>query len=52
VIAPCTCQHADQDKIYGKGMRLFNERANPDKPPRCTVCRAEHKSAGAPKKGK
>ena len=34
-VKKCTCNHEEQDKIYGHGMRLFN-KAN--KGMRCTVC--------------
>lgn len=38
VVLPCTCAHAYQDEVYGKGQRVFNigsqNRA-------CTVCGAK-----------
>lgn len=33
---PCTCVHAQQDKMYGPGKRLHNRMA--DGRWRCTVC--------------
>ena len=40
----CTCEHVDQDKMYGKNIRLFNqtEKLSGSKPIfRCTVCKKE-----------
>ena len=41
VVLPCSCKHPQQDKIYGKGMRLHN-RCSINKASmtgaRCTVC--------------
>ena len=34
-IKKCTCEHEQQDKMHGKGMRVHNECA---KGVRCTVC--------------
>ena len=34
----CTCAHEAQDKIYGKGQRLFNEAGKDCNKYRCTVC--------------
>ena len=34
-VKKCTCQHEEQDKLYGKGNRLMNEST---KGLRCTVC--------------
>ena len=45
-IMPCTCSHEEQDKLYGKGRRVFN-RMNPSsniKEWRCTVCGKEIKT--------
>jgi len=36
-IAPCTCKNDFQDKTYGKGLRVKNNRPAPNSP-RCTVC--------------
>lgn len=41
MIHPCTCPHKDQDDIYGKGRRLFNEGAknkSGGQLMKCTVC--------------
>lgn len=37
MIKRCNCTHPYQDKVYGKGMRVHNEK---DKTPNeeCTVC--------------
>lgn len=35
--AKCECNHEYQDKVYGKGVRLFNKMKKPDSF-RCTVC--------------
>lgn len=35
-ILHCTCQHEDQDKMYGKGMRVHNVNKNGQAA--CTVC--------------
>lgn len=40
MIHKCSCQHEQQDKLYGKGNRVHNE-CNPkasSKSIRCTVC--------------
>ena len=38
----CSCQHESQDKLYGRGMRLFNEcTVNGREGYRCTVCGKE-----------
>jgi len=34
-IKPCTCEHKSQDKLYGKGRRVFNLGL---KGATCTVC--------------
>lgn len=39
-ILPCACEHAQQDRIYGKGMRAHNF-AYKKKVWRCTVCGKE-----------
>ena len=36
----CTCDHKFQDKRYGKGYRVHNEKAH-NKGYRCTVCKRE-----------
>ena len=36
-ISKCTCDHSYQDKLYGKGMRVKNNRPG-NNPPRCSVC--------------
>lgn len=45
LVLPCTCEHAEQDKLHGKGRRVHN-RTKQNKPAieqrwRCTVCRNE-----------
>lgn len=35
-VLSCNCEHADQDKIYGKGKRLHNVTKDGDA--YCTVC--------------
>jgi hypothetical protein len=47
-ILPCTCVNETQDKMHGKGNRLFNP-CKPAKLPsekwyRCTVCNKEVQS--------
>ncbi len=42
-IKPCDCKHKEQDRIYGKGLRLHNfcnrpATKDPMKGLRCTVC--------------
>ena len=41
-IKPCSCKHAYQDKLYGKGQRVFNQCKGKDGATkslyRCTVC--------------
>ena len=39
-VMPCDCRSAMQDKLYGKGQRVWNETT---KPPgwRCSVCGAK-----------
>lgn len=34
-IAKCKCEHAYQDKVHGKGMRVYNLGSKESK---CTVC--------------
>lgn len=37
-VLDCTCSHADQDAMYGKGKRLFNPAGKPGAyTRRCTV---------------
>lgn len=41
----CKCTHEQQDKMYGKGVRVANATAKQDKDfitVRCTVCSALH----------
>lgn len=38
MILPCTCIHAEQDKLHGKGRRVHNETKTSA---RCTVCKNE-----------
>jgi len=35
MIKTCTCEHKDQDQMYGKNRRVMNETG---KGYRCTVC--------------
>ena len=40
-IMPCTCKDEEQDKMYGKNMRVFNYHKQPRATTikcRCTVC--------------
>jgi len=37
IIASCVCVNPEQDKLYGKGMRVKNGTRNGV---RCTVCRS------------
>jgi hypothetical protein len=37
IILPCKCEHADQDAMYGKGMRVHNI-AEGNGQAYCTVC--------------
>jgi hypothetical protein len=39
-IFQCTCKHAAQDKLHGKGNRVFNAMTKRDGW-RCTVCKRE-----------
>jgi len=45
MIKKCSCKHEYQDKIYGKGYRVFNEKtegpSRKHKGYRCTVCGKE-----------
>jgi len=41
-VKPCTCQNAGQDKLHGKGNRVFNQTAGGDYT--CTVCGSRFKS--------
>ena len=54
MVQTCTCNHEGQDKIHGKGRRVFNLLAGKDKA-RCTVCGKEKmvsKKGGEEKKKK
>jgi hypothetical protein len=42
MIQKCSCEHVVQDRIYGKGKRVFNKTGR-DEVYRCTVCLAERK---------
>lgn len=42
----CSCEHEQQDKLYGKNVRLANATAKRDKDTtdvRCTVCGKVHR---------
>lgn len=44
MILPCTCQHKQQDEMYGKGNRVWNEckrKTSNWARWRCTVCGTE-----------
>lgn len=44
VIKECKCEHAYQDKLYGKGRRVFNltNKGNANKEVhRCSICNRE-----------
>lgn len=42
IIQPCSCAHEFQDKVYGKGKRVFNVmQKTKEKKCRCTVCLSE-----------
>lgn len=43
MIKNCTCEHKEQDEMYGKGRRVKNlaKGKNGEKIYRCTVCLAE-----------
>lgn len=39
MIGKCYCKHEFQDKVYGKGNRVFNEKESKGaREYRCTVC--------------
>ena len=43
----CTCTHEQQDKLYGKQVRIANATAKQDKDfveVRCTVCSRIHRT--------
>lgn len=42
MLLKCSCQSDFQDKRYGKGQRVHNERKDPKAGPRCTVCGKEY----------
>ena len=48
-IMACGCQHSSQDKMYGPGMRLWNQLGDSDSY-RCTVCGNTNKGAVGRKK--
>lgn len=44
IIQRCSCGHEGQDKLHGRGMRVYNEAKAINKDTgvwRCTVCRKE-----------
>jgi hypothetical protein len=43
MIDKCECKHEGQDKLHGKGNRVFNSCSNGSKI-RCTVCDKEKMS--------
>lgn len=49
IILPCTCQHEEQDKMYGKGRRVHNIAKGKDGKSTplafCTVCTPRNTSA-------
>lgn len=47
MIANCTCSHEYQDKLYGKGKRVFNAGKAVY---RCTVCKSVKPLLGTEKK--
>lgn len=47
IIAKCKCEHEYQDKVHGKGMRVYNTGV---KAAKCTVC--GNKIANVNKEGK
>lgn len=49
-IAPCKCQSAFQDEVYGKGNRVWNPTGKDATGYRCTVCGATTGSASSKKK--
>ena len=38
MIKDCTCEHKEQDRLHGKGKRVYNKG---EKMARCTVCKHE-----------
>ena len=43
-VIQCVCKHEEQDKLYGKGLRLANsckEKKGAGNEWRCTVCKKE-----------
>ena len=54
MIMECVCEHAFQDRRYGKHRRVMNPKADRSAA-RCTVCGREHSIRGAspvPPRGK
>ncbi len=52
MISNCTCEHEAQDRIHGKGKRVFNSTLKGKAGPtvyRCTVCLKE-KTANEPRR--
>ena len=48
MILPCSCIHEGQDKLYGKGKRVFNPMGLQGKSGyRCSVCKSINKSSVA-----
>ena len=47
MIMSCTCKHSEQDKMYGSGRRVFNQRGKGfEKLFHCSVCSVEKERAG------
>jgi hypothetical protein len=46
MILSCSCQHEVQDKLHGKGKRVFNPMGMQGKSGyRCSVCKSVNKSS-------
>lgn len=43
----CTCSHPYQDKLYGQGYRVHNQKKDGNY--RCTVCKKEKSASGVVK---
>jgi hypothetical protein len=50
IIKTCSCVHASQDDIYGKGRRVMNPRTNGTV--RCTVCGKDYQGESSERKEK
>jgi hypothetical protein len=44
IVKACSCSHAMQDKLYGKGMRLHTEDKKGSEQ-RCTVCKPRRRES-------